>query len=131
MEKKDVSQDKGIYGQWHGISYAVNENGDYELTSTAGWEPANVANRQVWNLVQHEIEDVLNRVKNNELSPIAYHTVRCLMDVKILSRYIGFSRFTVRRHFKPHIFKRLDPAILERYARIFGITVEQLQEAPK
>lgn len=130
MKEKDVPQDKGIYGQWHGISYAVDEDGKYVLTPSAGWEPANWANRQTWDLLEQEIAGVLEEVKEGKLSPLAYHMARNLMDVKMLSDYTGLARWRVKRHFKPLVFRRLNPAILERYAKIFKITVEQLMEAP-
>jgi hypothetical protein len=130
MEKKDVPQDKGIYGQWHGICYALDENGKYTLTPSAGWEPTNLANRQAWELLEQEIAEIIEKVKEDELSPLAYHMARNLMDVKMLSLYAGLSRWRVKRHLKPRVFRRLNPAILERYAKVFKINVEQLMEAP-
>lgn len=130
MDRKDVPQDKGIYGQWHGISYAVDDDGRYVLTDSSGWDPANVANRQSWEVVEQEIADILVRVRNDELSPLAYHMARNLMDVRLLSRYVGLSCFRVKRHLKPRVFRRLSPVFLERYARIFKIEVEELKEIP-
>jgi hypothetical protein len=130
MKKNDVPQDKGIYGEWHGISYAVDEDGKYVLTPSAGWEPANWANRQAWDLLEQEIAEVLEKVKEDKLSPLAYHMARNLMDVKMLSQYAGLARWRVKRHLKPRVFRRLSPALLERYAAIFKIEVAQLMEAP-
>ena len=130
MEKKDVPQDRGIYGQWHGINYAVDEDGNYALTPSAGWEPANWANRQAWDLLEQEIADIVGKVREDRLSPLAYHMARNLMDVKMLSQYAGLSRLRVRRHRRPRVFRRLKPALLERYAKIFRISVEQLMETP-
>lgn len=130
MKKEDVPQDEGIYGRWHGISYAVGEDGKYALIRSAGWEPANWANRQAWDLVEQEIAEVLDKVREDKLSPLAYHMTRNLMDVRLLSRHIGIARWRVKRHLRPDVFRRLDSAILERYARIFKMNVEQLMETP-
>jgi hypothetical protein len=130
MEKKDVPQDKGIYGQWHGISYAVDEDGKYVLTPSAGWEPANWANRQAWELLEQEIAEIIEKVKEDKLSPLAYHMARNLMDVKMLSQYTGLARWRVKRHLKPRVFRRLSPALLESYAKVFNIRIEQLMDAP-
>jgi hypothetical protein len=130
MKKKDVPQDEGIYGQWHGINYAVDEDGKYALTPSAGWEPANWANRQAWELLEQEIAEVLEKVKEDKLSPLAYHMARNLMDVKMLSRYTGLACWRVKRHLRPRVFRRLKPALLERYARIFKMNAEQLTETP-
>jgi len=130
MEKKDVPQDKGIYGEWHGICYAIDENGKYVLARSAGWEPTNLANRQAWDLLEQEAGEIIEKVKEGRVSPLAYHMARNLMDVKMLSQYTGFPRWRVKRHLKPHVFRRLDSALLERYASIFKIKVEQLREVP-
>ncbi len=130
MKEKDVPQDEGIYGRWHGINYAVDEDGKYVLTPSAGWEPANWANRQAWDLVEQELAEILDQVKQGTLSPLAYHMARSLMDVKMVSRYAGIACWRVKRHCKPRVFMRLSPALLERYANIFKITVAQLVEVP-
>jgi hypothetical protein len=131
MDRKDVPQDKGIYDRWHGISYAVDDDGRYVLAHSAGWEAANIANQQAWDLVEQEIAAILDKVRKDELSPLAYHMARSLMDVRMLSRYAGLSRFRVRRHLKPPIFRRLSPPLLERYAKVFNMRVEELKEIPE
>jgi hypothetical protein len=130
MQKKDVPQDKGIYGKWHGISYAVDESGKYVLIPSAGWEPANWANRQAWDQLEQEIAEILEKVREDKLSPLAYHMARNLMDVKMLSRYTGLACWRVKRHLKSRVFRHLDPALLERYAKAFKIGTEQLMEVP-
>jgi hypothetical protein len=130
MEKKDVPQDAGIYGQWHGISYAVDENGKYMLARSAGWEPANLANKQAWEVLEEEIREIIRNVKEERMSPLAYHMARNLMDVKMLAQYAGLPRWRVKRHLKPHVFNRLDPALLEVYAKVLRITVEELRKVP-
>jgi hypothetical protein len=131
MDKKEVPQDEGIYGQWHGICYAVDENGKYVLSKSAGWEPTNAANRQAWELLEQELAEIAEKVKAGTLSPLAYHMTGHLMDVKILARYAGIARWKVKRHLKPEIFARLDRTVLERYAKIFNVTVEKLTEMPE
>jgi len=53
------------------------------------------------------------------------------MNTKLLAQYSGSSRWRVKRHLKPVVFKRLNPAVLQRYSEVFGITVKQLQEFPE
>ncbi|MBA4417537.1 MAG: hypothetical protein C0392_06470 [Syntrophus sp. (in: bacteria)] len=128
MEKKEVPQDRGIYGKCTGICYAVDENGKYVLSPSAGWEPANIANQQAWELMEEQIAETRERVKRGELSPLAYYMARNLMDVKILAQYIGLPKWRVKRHLKPRVFRRLNPRLLERYAKLFNIKMEQLME---
>jgi hypothetical protein len=100
------------------------------LSKSAGWEPANTANQQAWELLEQELAQTAEKVKAGLLSPLAFHMARNLMDVKVLARYAGIARWRVKRHMRPAIFARLDRAVLERYAKIFNITVEQLVEIP-
>ena len=130
MEKKDVPQDKGILGNWHVVCYATDENGEYMRSQSAGWEPTNIANGIAWEFIQEEIANVMEKVKKGELSPLAYHMQKNLMDVKILSQYAGFSSWKVKRHLKPRFFNSLDESVLQRYAAVFNMTVEQLKEVP-
>ena len=52
------------------------------------------------------------------------------LDLPQLSQVTGFWQWRIRRHFNPQRFARLSPEILERYARVMGITVEQLRQLP-
>lgn len=126
MDRKSVPQDDGVFGEWRGINYAVDESGRYVLEKSSGWEPVNIVDRQAWDAVAESIASVRERMEKGEISPVAYYMEKNLMDVKMLSRYIGISRWRVKRHLDPGVFRRLAPSMLERYARVFGITVEQL-----
>jgi len=130
MEKKDVPQDQGILGQVRVVCYATDENGEYIKSESAGWEPTNIANSIAWEFLNEELAGILEKVKKKELSPLAYHMNKNLMDLKVLSQYIGFAKWRVRRHLKPHVFNSLDDETLKRYAAIFNMTVEQLKEVP-
>jgi hypothetical protein len=131
MEKKDVPQDRGILGHWNVICYATDENGDYVRSTSAGWEPTNIANGIAWEYINEELAEIKVKVRNGELSPLAYHLRKFLMDARLLSHYTGISAWKVRRHLKPGPFNRLDEHALERYAAAFNLTVEQLKEMPE
>jgi hypothetical protein len=130
MEKKDVPQDHGIYGQWHGICYVTDEKGEYVRSKSSGWEPLNIANGIAWEFINEDLAGVLERVKKGELSPLAYHMNKHMMDAKVLAQYAGFTRWRVKRHLKPHEFDKLDDETLKCYASVFNITIEQLKETP-
>jgi len=130
MKKKEVPQDSGILDRWHEICYAVDDNGKYILSPSSGWEPANIANQQAWELIKEQVQDALRKIEAGELSPLAYHMARHQMDEKLLAKYVGFPRWRVRRHLRPSIFKRLKKSVLERYAKIFSISLEELETVP-
>jgi len=131
MLKKNVPQDGGILDRWHEISYAIDDDGRYVLAPSIGWEPANIANKQTWKLISKQVSDVIKRVHAKELSPLAYYMVKNQMDTNLLAKYVRLSRWRVRRHLKPAVFRRLKVSILERYAKIFNVSAEQLFDIPE
>jgi len=126
MLKKNVPQDGGILDGWHEISYAIDDDGSYVLAPSVGWEPANIANKQAWELISKQLNDVIKRIQARELSPLAYYMVKNQMDTDLLAKYVRLPRWRVRRHLKPAVFRRLKVSILERYAKIFNVSAEQL-----
>jgi hypothetical protein len=53
---------------------------------------------------------------------------RARMDLALLSQATGLWRWRVRRHFRPQVFKRLPPALRQRYAEALGILPEALDK---
>ena len=131
MLKKNVPQNGGILDGWHEISYAIDDGGCYVLAPSVGWEPANIANKQAWEFISKQVADVLEQIHAHELSPLAYYMVKNQMDTNLLAKYVRLPRWRVRRHLKHAVFKRLKNSILERYAKIFGVSTEQLFDVPK
>jgi hypothetical protein len=130
MRLRDVPQDKCLFGEMKEICYAVDEEGRYLLAESAGWEPANIANGEAWKSIDSATGEILARVRDGELSPLAYHMARSQMDPGLLADYTGFFRWQVRRHMKPLPFRRARRRQLERYAAIFRITVDELLAVP-
>lgn len=130
MKKKEVPQDIGLAGRMCEVSYALNEQGRYELVQSYGWKPKTVTLKQAWNTIITEIEEVAKDVKAGKISPLAYHMTHNQMNTKLLAKYAAISRWRVKRHLKPEIFNRLKPSVLEKYARVFNITPEQLSRIP-
>lgn len=131
MKHEDVPQDKAILGQWHEICYALDSDGRYVLAPSAGWDPANVANLQAWEVIAEEVARAIEAVRSGEASPLAFHMARCQMDVGLLAGYAQLARWRVKRHLRPAIYRRLKPELRARYARIFGVAAEQLDCIPE
>ena len=128
MNKKEVPQDNGVLDHWHSIQYAVDENGKYTLVPSSGWEPVNIANDQAWGTIGEGLSKVIEKVSAGELSPLAYYMEKNLMDIALLAKYVRISRWRVKRHLRPDVFRRLPLTVLERYAKFFNISIEELQK---
>ena len=131
MKKTEVPQDSAILGPWREICYATDENGHYILTPSAGWDAANAANLQAWEVIAEEIERAIRSVKTGTTSPLVFHMARHQMDTSLLARYVGMSRWRVRRHQTPAIYAKLGRRIRQRYAEVFGISEADLDGVPE
>lgn len=106
--------------------YAVDKDGKYTGVNSAGWEAENIATRDAWDAVDETLLQTEAKIKAGELSPIAYFMQKSLMDTSLLAKYVGKWGWQVKRHMKPSVFKKLDNKLLEKYASVFNITVEEL-----
>jgi hypothetical protein len=130
MRKEEVPQDGRLLEGQQQICYAVDEQGRYVLAPSAGWDPSNVTNIQAWDVIRDQLNEVLAAIRAGEQSPLAFHMARNQMDVALLADYVGLARWRVRRHLKPAVFAALKPALRQRYADLFQISVAELGTVP-
>jgi len=134
MDINEVPQDALEYkdrDKVRKLVYAVGKDGKYTGVESVGWEPENVAMHQAWEAIEEELAKTEQLVRAGELSPVAYFMQQKLMDLPLLAKYVGKWQWQVKRHFKPEIFAGLSPAMLQKYAATFGITVEELTKFGK
>lgn len=93
--------------------YATDENGNYTTTLSTGWEPKTIALSNSIDEINERIADAKQQVLNGEVSPIVYFMEVNKMDLTILSSYVGFWKWRVKRHFKPSVFAKLNDKILK------------------
>jgi hypothetical protein len=129
MKKSEVPQDKSNLesANFRELCYAVDENGEYTTAHTTGWDPKTIALDNAIEDIHQRVEDAKNRVQNNQTSPIEYYMEFHKMDLPILASYVGIWQWRVKRHFKPKVFHKLSNKILQKYADVFEITIDQLK----
>ncbi|MFT3945544.1 MAG: hypothetical protein QM763_01110 [Agriterribacter sp.] len=129
MKKDEIPQDPGALGKIaKELSYVVDDNGNYTTGYSTGWEIKMKALDVAWNDVEKRIAEAKQKVLNGEASPLLYYMELKLMDIEIVSGYTGFWKWQVKKHLKPEVFKKLPGRKLEKYAKIFEVTVAQLQQ---
>jgi len=123
MKEKEVPQDDAnmFEGRTRELQYAVGKDGKYTTVKSVGWEPKNIVMQQAWDVENEKIDNAYKLLKSGAKSPIYYFYYKCLMDMKILAMYTGFSRFRIKRHFKPKYFKKLSAKELDKYVYAFGL----------
>lgn len=85
--------------------------------------------KQSWDEAELRLEEIRQQVVDGKLSPIAYHMERILMEVPMLAAYTGFSKWRVKRHMKPKVFRKLSEGTLKQYASVFGISNDELKNS--
>lgn len=130
MKKNEVPQDESKLEKANikDMVYAVDENGDYVTELSTGWNPKTIALDNAIKQIEERITAAKVRVLNNESSPLEYYMEVNKMDLPILASYVGIWKWRVKRHFKPSVFKKLNQKTLEKYADVFDISIEDLQQ---
>ncbi|HVY74615.1 MAG TPA: hypothetical protein VG890_07280 [Puia sp.] len=128
MKKNEIPQDLGALGKiTNEICYAVDETGKYSTAPSKGWEIKAAALDVAWKDVQERIEAARQRVENKEASPLLFFMELHVMDVPIVAAYTGFWKWQVKKHLKYAVFERLPGAKLEKYARLFEVSLVELK----
>ena len=132
MKIEDTPQDNGMIGDHgHEICYAVDKDGRYTLSPSLGWEVKNIVNDQAWVLIIEETRKAHEQVQQGKRSPLAYHQAKNQMDNSLLAHYMDMARWRVRRHLKPAVFRKLSQKVLQKYADVFDISLDELKTVPK
>jgi hypothetical protein len=83
--------------------------------------------KQGWDIIEDKIEDMRKKAETGLVSPIAFHMERCLMDLVTLAGYSGIPKWKIKRHLKPSVYKKLDEKTKNRYAEVFGISIQEME----
>lgn len=128
MKKDEIPQDPSALGRvTKEVCYAVDEAGNYGSHLSRGWEIKADALGITWEDIERKVAAVKKQVVAGEVSPIAYFIEVGVMDLSIVSAYTGFWKWTIKRHLKPAVFKKLSDSTLQKYAGLFEVTVDQLK----
>lgn len=128
MKAKDIPQDPSALDKYtKEVCYVVNESGEYVTELSRGWEIKADALDVAWDDIAKRVETAKEKVKRGEASPLLYYMELKLMDIDIVAAYTGIWKWRVKRHLKPSSFKNLSKRVLEKYASVFEVNVEDLK----
>ena len=128
MKKEDIPQDPGALNKLtKELCYAVDNSGKYVTGLSTGWDVKATALDLAWRDIDKRIATVKQKVQNKEASPLLYFMELRLMDLGIVAAYSGFWQWQIKRHLDPKVFERLSKRKLEKYAKAFNVSVEELK----
>ncbi|WP_051309145.1 hypothetical protein [Desulfogranum japonicum] len=110
------------------VSYQAGNDGRQQLISGDMWQPVNIVNRQAWDAIEKQIQHTREKIHRGSWSCLRYYMVINHMDTGLLAKYSNQLRIVVYLHTLPLFFKRLGTGTLQKYADIFDVTVEDLQQ---
>lgn len=129
MKKEELPQDKSALEEFTPeVCYIKNVEGKYDTALSTGWKVKSEALDNAWDDIKQQIEDAKAEVLAGKKSPIYYFMVKDLMDTKVLAGYAGINSLLVKLHLKPSFFQKLSKSSLQKYADVFKISVEELQD---
>ncbi len=129
MKKQDLPQDESnlTSANMTEVLYVTDENDEYTTANSIGWEAKKLALDESLSLINERVEEARENVAKGIASPIFYFMELNKMDLAVLAAYSGFWKWTIKRHSRPNIFKKLSDSTLKKYADAFGITIEELK----
>ena len=131
MDVNDVPQEgNSTMGGHRRAMYARDKDGRIVIVPSRGGEVDETVTLQALERIHEMTEDARVRVLAGETSPLEYWMYAQRLDLPQLSQVTGFWQWRIRRHFRPEKFAKLSPEILETYAWVMGITVDQLKKLP-
>ena len=131
MKESEVPQDRDdAYQGYHKIRYARSECGEIKGYRSNGWQVEREVMDVAWGHLENRMMISLHKARAGQLSPLAYHMERALLEPRLLAQNVGLWTWQVKRHLRPKVFRRLRTAMLRRYAEYFEISVESLCSLP-
>jgi len=109
------------------LIYAVDKDGHYAGHESLGWAPENESTKIAWEESAIKLKEIEEAVRQNKVSPLAYFMEKSMMTPGILARYVGKWAWQVKRHLKPKTFAKLSENVLEKYSKVFNVTIEELK----
>jgi len=131
MDVNDVPQEGNrTMGGHRRAMYARDIDGRMVIVPSAGSEVDETVTLQALERIDELSTEARVRVEAGQTSPLEYWMYAQRLDLPQLSQVTGFWQWRIRRHFQPHRFAKLSQDILQRYADVMGISVEQLKKLP-
>ena len=111
--------------------YAIDENGEYTIVASSGWDVEEEATKQALGELERLANIAYDQVVSGKVSPLYFHMYDRRMDLHTMAQATGLFKWRIKRHFKPMIFNKLSKKMLECYGDTLGISVEILCTLPK
>jgi hypothetical protein len=124
MKEKDLyienkSNEIILFAEKEDESYGAIKSGSYAVKHYLG---------DYYKLKENLDKELREEIRIGKISPVFYYMLMEDMGEGDLAKRVGISKRKLHKHFMPEVFDKLGDEIHQKYAIVFGITVEQLKE---
>ncbi|MBE0506855.1 MAG: hypothetical protein IBX50_09075 [Marinospirillum sp.] len=127
MRQDEVPQDQeSTHAGIKKLLYAVDDQGQYVPTGSQGWEAEAYATRLAVSELEALAETAVQEWQQGQASPLKYLMYQHRLDLTSLAQATGFWQWRIRRHLRPSVYSKLPLRLLQRYAEVFGMDVQEL-----
>ena len=126
MKNEQNDREESVTDGLHTVSYVADAQGEQELISGSVWQPVNIVNRQAWEEIEKHVAASKENIAQGRMSCLYYYMIANQMDIGLLAKYTGQARCLVRLHLVPFIFRQLGRKTLDKYAKVFLVSPEDL-----
>lgn len=128
MDINNVPQDNSsTYANNKKAIYAKDTDGSVKVVGSSGWEAEEIATKQILEDLEDSAIEAYCEVKKGLKSPLYYYMYAIRMDLQLLADATGFFQWSIKRDFKPEVFKKIKDKRLSVYSEVLGKTNEELK----
>jgi hypothetical protein len=132
MDINNVPQDESsTYASMKKALYAKDENGKVQNVASSGWDVEETVTRQALDDLEESTKEAYELVKSGQYSTLYYHMYDARMDLLVLAQSTGFFQWSIKRDFKPEVFKNIKSKRLSVYSDAMGKSEEELKTLPE
>jgi hypothetical protein len=123
MKEKDIFID---YKTHEIILYAEKEDESYAPVVCGSYAAKHHLD-EFFRLKENLDVSLRQKLRDGKISPVYYYMLMQDMGPGDLAKRVGISKRKLDKHFKPIVFAKLNDAMLQKYAIIFGVTIDNLK----
>lgn len=124
MKEKDAKID---FKEHEIILFTEKEDESYGATQTGSYATKNFLDDYFFKKKNLD-KELRADMEKGKFSPVYYYMLMQDIGQGDLAKRVGISRRKLKKHFSPEDFANLNDKMLEKYAVVFGVSVQEMME---
>jgi hypothetical protein len=107
--------------------YITGQDNRYTTVTSTGWKVEEIVTNQAIAEFDRLAAEAKAGWQKGELSPLPYFMYRNRMYPATLAQVMRSFQWTLKRHFRPEVFRKLPEKTIRKYAEVFNIAINELR----